>query len=130
MPNNENRSEDWNALKTRLKDSSLWQRALFMLLFSVFVMIAQSILGMVIMALFLIRLFSGQIPESFLKMAASLSRYIYQIYRYLTFNTEKQPFPFSAWPAAEPDKPATQTNQVQTTPKLPTESSVNKDTPE
>ena len=93
-----------NTLKTRLKDTKIWQRALFMVLLTIFAMMTQAILWVAIMALFLIRLISGEIPNAFIKGADSLSWYIYQIYRYLTFNTEKQPFPFSSWPSAKEDQ--------------------------
>ena len=37
--------------------------------------------------------------QPLLNFGAQLSTFVYQIYHYLTFNTEQRPFPFSDWPS-------------------------------
>ena len=38
---------------------------------------------------------------------------MYQVFQYLTFNTEYHPYPFGAWPKGEP-RPAKITDQSET----------------
>ncbi len=84
-------------LKGNLKNQSTWRRILYMLLFA----IAYSVAEMVVFAIVVVQaafvLFSGRANEQLLDFGAQLSRYIYEVLRYLTFNTDRQPFPFSAW---------------------------------
>jgi hypothetical protein len=48
-------------------------------------------------------LFTGETNKPLEKFGQSLATYNYQIIRYLTFNTEKRPFPFYLdWPAGPP----------------------------
>jgi Domain of unknown function (DUF4389) len=44
-------------------------------------------------------LFTGGRNARVLSLGASLSAYAYQIFRYLTYNSELRPFPFTDWPA-------------------------------
>lgn len=99
--NKNSNQEKWNRIKTRIQDKNIWKRALYMILFAILAMFGQSLLGFLILVMFLFRLFSGGIPVGLLKGCASLARYLYQVYLYLCFTTDKKPFPFSAWPKPE-----------------------------
>ncbi len=81
---------------------STWLRGLFMLLFAVAYAIAELLLFVTAVFQFLALLVTGKTVERLLIFGENLSRYFYQIVRYLTFNTEERPFPFRDWPAAAP----------------------------
>lgn len=89
-------------LKKNLGSRGTWLRGLYMLLFVVIYHVAEFVVGVVVILQFLFSLVSGQTNTRLLLFGQSLSRYIYQILRYLTFNSEQMPFPYSDWPAAEP----------------------------
>ena len=82
---------------------STWLRGFFMLLFAVAYGIAELLLFVTAVFQFLCLLVTGKTVERLVIFGENLGRYFYQIVRYLTFNTEERPFPFSDWPAAAPD---------------------------
>ena len=84
------------------KDRSTWVRGLFMLLFVALYNVAAILIGAVAILQFAWMLISGETNPRLLSFGESLSRYFYQILRYLTFNTEDKPFPFSDWPSPAP----------------------------
>ncbi len=81
---------------------STWLRGFFMLLFAVAYGIAELLLLVTAVFQFLYLLVTGKTVERLLIFGENLGRYFYQIIRYLTFNTEERPFPFSDWPGAAP----------------------------
>ncbi len=89
-------------VKTHLKSQSTWKRGLYMLLYIIFSRIAEIVLGFVILFQFLLKLFTGETNERLLKLGQGLSTYVYQVFQFLTFNTEYHPYPFGAWPRGEP----------------------------
>lgn len=89
-------------VKENIKDSSIWLRGLFMLLFAVFFSIGRIILLVVVVVQFLFRLISGKLNQHLLDFGSSLSHYLHDVMLYLTFNTEQRPFPFSDWPESSP----------------------------
>ena len=89
-------------IKENLKSQSTWMRGLYMLLYIIFSRIAELVLGLVIVFQFLLKLFTGETNERLLKLGQGLSTYLYQVFQYLSFNTEYQPYPFGAWPKGEP----------------------------
>ena len=100
-------------VKENLKNQSTWKRGLYMLLYIIFSRIAEIVLGVVILFQFLLKLFTGKTNDRLLKLGQQLSTYIYQVFQYLTFNTEYHPYPFGAWPKGEP-RPAKITDQSET----------------
>ena len=76
----------------------IWKRGLFMLLFAVLWGVAKAVMTMVVLVQFVVVLFTGEANEPLLRLGSSLARYAYQIFCYLSFNSEEQPFPMSAWP--------------------------------
>ncbi len=85
-------------LKQNLTTVSTWLRGLFMLLYAIIGSIALAITGAVILFQFVSMLLTGKPNEHLLPFAQSLSIYISQIVRYLTYNTEEKPFPSKSWP--------------------------------
>lgn len=81
-----------------LSDKKIWQRILYTLLFSIAFGFAKMILSFAVVIQIMIVLFTG-IPHASIKgFSQQLSRYLYQISQYVSFNSEQQPFPFSDWP--------------------------------
>ena len=87
-----------NEIKERLTRRSVWVRALFMLFYAIAYGIAEFLLWTVAIIQFLFVLIAGRVNDRLLQFGNNLSAYLYQILRFLTFNSEAQPFPFSDWP--------------------------------
>lgn len=87
-------------LKENLTSREAWTRGLFMLLFFVLLELAKVVAGMVAVLQFLFTIFTTQTNENLLRFGGGLSRYIFQTWQYLTYNSDTRPFPFSPWPDA------------------------------
>ncbi len=86
-------------LKRNLKNSSIWKRLLFMILFTILYSAAEMVLVVVVLYQFLSLLITGNKNEKVLSFGAQISTYAYQVLNYLTFNTEGKPFPIGDWPS-------------------------------
>ncbi|MDQ6955855.1 MAG: DUF4389 domain-containing protein [Mariprofundaceae bacterium] len=86
-------------LKNNIKNSSVWKRLLFMIFFSILYSAAEVVLAVVVLYQFLSLLITGNKNEKVLSFGAQISTYAYQVFSYLTFNTEDKPFPMSDWPS-------------------------------
>ncbi len=100
-----------SGLKSNLTASATWTRGLFMLLFVVLRSVAEVVLGAVVLLQFLFALASGAPHPRLTAFGGQLSAYLYQIFMFLTFNSDSKPFPFANWPegpmaAAEEAGPA------------------------
>lgn len=87
-----------DGLESRLKSRSTWMRLLYMVVFTIFLGVAEFVLAAVVIFQFLLRLITGEINEQLREFGQGLSQYCYQIFRFLTFNSEEHPFPFAHWP--------------------------------
>jgi len=85
-------------IKQSFQKDKMVARALFMVFFLVVYSISKFLI--IGLALFqLITLLLTEKPnEQVLKFSQNLSFYIYQIIKYVSFNSELKPFPFSSWP--------------------------------
>jgi hypothetical protein len=81
-----------------LSKRSTWLRGLYMLLFWLIYNVAEIVMIAVALFQFVVTLFTGKANLRVLEFGQSLSIYIYQVWRFLTFNSEELPFPFAAWP--------------------------------
>jgi hypothetical protein len=88
-------------LKSNLLSSKHWLRLLFMILFALLLQVVSFIMGALVILQFLFSLITGQDNINLRKFGSSLSTYIYQTLKFLTYNSEEKPFPFSDWPAPE-----------------------------
>jgi len=115
------KQENTGELKNNLKNSSVWKRLLFMILFSILYSAAEIVLAVVVLYQFLSLLITGNKNEKVLSFGAQISTYAYQVFSYLTFNTEDKPFPMSDWPSDKPlaEKTAGKTT-ARRTPRKPT----------
>ncbi len=89
-------------LKQNIKNQSTWKRGLYMLLFSFLSRIAEIVLFVVVVLQFILKLLTDNTNERLGKLGQGISTYLYQIFQYLSFNSEYQPYPFGAWPKGEP----------------------------
>ena len=93
---------DDGKLEENLKSRTTWLRLLFMCIFCLLLGLASMVGSVVIVIGFFWVLFTGEINRQLQQTGQSIASYIYEIFRYLTFNTEKKPFPFgSGWPSVE-----------------------------
>jgi hypothetical protein len=81
-----------------LVNKKTWQRILYTLLFSIAFSLAKTILTAIVIIQLIIVLFTGNTQDTLKGFSQQLSRYLYQITQYVSFNSEKQPFPFGDWP--------------------------------
>jgi len=88
-------------MKSRLTSGDVWVRGLYMVLFAIAWGLSELLLTFTVLFQFLTVLFTGSANEPLLRFGQNLSRYHYQIGRFVSFNTEDKPFPFSDWPDDE-----------------------------
>ena len=89
-------------LEDHIKSRSTWLRLVFMILFVAIWGLSRFIVGAVVILQFLWVLLSGERNPRLTDFGQSLATYTYEIVMYLTFNTERRPFPFAQWPAGPP----------------------------
>jgi hypothetical protein len=77
---------------------TIWIRGLYMLLFTLLYSVAEFVLGAVVVVQFGYRVFNEENQPRLIALGAALASYIYQVMRYLSFNSEQKPYPFSDWP--------------------------------
>jgi len=88
-----------------LKEPSHWLRILFMLGFSVALYVVGMVVLVLTLAQVLFSLLSGKDNPNLRSLGSSLSRYIFEILMFLTYNSEVRPFPFTPFPVFEPVDP-------------------------
>lgn len=94
---------DDDAIKTHVKERSTWLRLFFMIVFVFVGGIARIVTAAVVVVQFFWVLLTGDRNAPLLNFGQSLATFIYQVVRYLTFNTEERPFPFDLdWPTGPP----------------------------
>jgi Flp pilus assembly protein TadB len=89
-------------IEDNIKAKSTWLRLLFMLLFMAIWAISRVVVGAVVVLQFLCVLFSGAPLPRLTRFGQHLATYTYQIVMYLTFNTQRRPYPFNEWPDGPP----------------------------
>jgi hypothetical protein len=96
-------SEDGSTsdIKEHVKDTNVWLRLLFMLLFAMIYSAAEVVLAVVVFFQFLCVLFTGNKNAKALLFGSQLSAFAYQVFSYLTYNSEERPFPFADWPSGK-----------------------------
>ena len=92
-------------IEENIKSRATWTRFLFMVICYMLAGIASFVGTFVIVLGFLWLLFTGEANRQIQQVGQSIAAYLYEIIRYLTFNTDDRPFPFgNKWPASEPDE--------------------------
>lgn len=89
--------------REHIRSRATWLRLVFMLIFVVIYAVAEIVASAVVITQFLWVLLTGERNEKLREFGQSLAGYAYEIVRYLTFNSERRPFPFDAdWPSGVP----------------------------
>lgn len=87
-------------IEENLKSRATWTRLLFMVICYILVSIASFVGTFVVVLGFLWVLFTGEVNRQIQQVGQSIAAYIYEIIRYLTFNTDDRPFPLgNDWPS-------------------------------
>ena len=94
-----------DAVRENVKSRSTWGRFLYMLVLALCFGIAEFLIAIVAIAQFLTTLFTGDVNKNLMGFGRDLSNYVFNISKYMTYNTEDRPFPFSEWESHkdEPD---------------------------
>jgi hypothetical protein len=87
-------------IEENLKSGRTWLRLLFMLVSCVLAVVAVFAGTVIVILGFFHVLFTGEVKPEIRTAGQSVATYIYQISRYLTFNTDTKPFPLGGeWPS-------------------------------
>lgn len=78
-----------------IKDRQQWLRLVFMLLYAIVLNLTMWVLGVVVVVQLLFKLITGHTQAGVGRFAADLDRFISQIVRFLTYQSETRPFPFN-----------------------------------
>ena len=81
-----------------LQDAETWKRGFFMMVFVIIYTAAEVVVFGIVVFQFFSRLFTGELNSRLVEFAPGLSRYIYEILTYVTYESDERPFPFSDWP--------------------------------
>ena len=84
--------------KQNIKEQSTWMRGLFMVMFSIIYSVTEIVIFVIVFFQFFSVLLTRQTNEKLLILSMNLSTYIFQILRYLTFNSDERPYPYSNFP--------------------------------
>lgn len=87
-----------NELLERVQQKDKWMRGLFMALFLIVLWILKILFFAIILLQFVIVLLTDKYNENLHTFSKALSTYAYQIYLFLTYNSDDKPFPFGDWP--------------------------------
>jgi hypothetical protein len=91
-------------IEENVKSRSTWLRLVFMLVFYVLATVASAVCTVVVVLGFLWVLFTGEKNRHLQQAGQVIAAYIYEIIRYLSYNTDERPFPFDReLPAAKAD---------------------------
>ena len=87
-------------IEENIRSRSTWLRLVFMIVVIFLYAISRIVVGAVVVLQFFWVLFTGSPNRKLERLGQSLATYTYQIIRYLTFITDKRPFPFDEdWPS-------------------------------
>jgi len=92
-------------LQQNLKSGATWMRGLFMLISSVLASVAFFAGSVIVVLGFFWVLITGEVNQQIKEAGQSIAAYLYNIARYLTFNTDEKPFPLGGvWPTGTADE--------------------------
>ena len=87
-------------LEANIRSRSTWLRLLVMLIYYVLISLASLVGTFVVVVGFFWVLFTGEVNPQLRQVGQGIASYIYEIVRYLTYNTDDKPFPFGGdWPS-------------------------------
>ena len=97
-------SEHQSDLEKNVRSKGTWIRLLYMIVMTIAWSIAVLVTSAVVVLNFFYVLLSGNTNSRLTEFGQSLASYLYQIVRFMTFNTDTRPFPVDAeWPSTKED---------------------------
>jgi hypothetical protein len=84
-----------------------WKRLIYILLFAVIFNVAEWVLFLVVLVQFLSRVVTGASISRLDKLGRVLGDYMRELVHYLSYHSDRKPYPFAAWPKGSPDKAET-----------------------
>lgn len=78
-------------------DPRHWMRIAYMILFIVINYPVRLIVNVIALGQFVFVLLTGSTNKQLLEFGADLTTYSYNIMRFITYNSDEKPFPFSDW---------------------------------
>jgi len=81
-------------IEENIKSQATWLRLVFMVVYYVIGTVVTAVLTLVVVLGFFWVLFTGERNGQLQQAGQVIAAYLYEIFRYLTFNTEDKPFPF------------------------------------
>jgi uncharacterized protein DUF4389 len=91
-------------IKENAKNVDVWIRGLFILVFGVILYFIFTLIWLVVIFQFFMKLITTELNEQLLDFSDALNQYVSQILLYITFKAEERPFPFSPWPGSDEKK--------------------------
>ena len=88
--------ESGTPIEEHIKSRSTWLRLVFMVVLYVLATVASFVGSFVVILGFLWVLFTGETNPQLRQAGQVIASYIYDVIRYLTFNSEEKPFPFGS----------------------------------
>jgi len=88
-------------ISENLKQQSHWLRILFMIGFMVATYVSGVILFVVVVVQALFMLLTGKDNENLRKLGANIAEYVNEILLFLTYNTDRRPFPMAPFPLVD-----------------------------
>jgi hypothetical protein len=85
-------------LKDHLLSKDTWIRVVFMILCGIANYILQFVLWLIAIIQLISTLATGKPNHKLLSFTSGLSTFSYQMVKFLLYNSEEKPYPFSAWP--------------------------------
>lgn len=93
-------NDNLKKIGTALGPKEIWFRGLFIVLFFFISYIAAFVLFFVVMFQFFFNLITKKSNEYLLQFGQTLCAYFYEIFNFITYNSDQKPFPFKSWPKA------------------------------
>lgn len=88
---------DQDQLRSNITNQRHWARLVYMLIIGIALHFSGILMWVLCVLQFLFTLFTGQDNDHLRNFAASLTRYINQGLKFVSYNSEHKPFPFEAW---------------------------------
>ena len=88
-------------MSDQYEGSATWMRVLFVVLFWIIFAITRFVIAAVAIGQCGFLIFTGKPNESLMQLGDSLSRYVNEILRFVTFNSDQRPFPFNEFPKSD-----------------------------
>ncbi len=99
FPKGKGMSTSTEPKKLDLGSKDQWFRGIFMIMFMVIGYVLYFVVLFMSIVQFVMNIVAKKPNDQLLKLGQSVSTYAYEIIRFLNFNSEKKPFPFSPWPS-------------------------------